>query len=1282
MKQLNFTLILLILSIYSFGGHIQGGSINYKRITGNNYQVTVSVYRNCSGVQYTSPSVSISTKCGSTTSTFNLKHAPYYSTSASFLNYSAIHFTSNGNKFQIKEVSAVCDRVLDPNRQSETRCRNSQSIIEGTTRFTYSGVVNLPACSNREIWTQIAPGRFTRGSNISTASVTYVSKFNNQTFPNQQPPQNFFETDHPVLNACVGSNLSISLAVSDPNNDRLKYELVCSFQNPTTCVSYNSGFSSTNPIQGASLDTNTGLFTCRPTTTGMRFISYQVTEYDSCTNQWKGNSVREFYINVRTCTNTGPTYTKGISNLLGAGATKIDSFKITALSGTTIEFNDTIKDPNSSDSIFLVNSPIANLPGASDSLRYLASNRLVYSVKWNIPKYFSGTHLIKPHFTDNSCNYRNDLILGYRVQIPPRLSHKSSNTRTFDSLLIFKGDTVDLKLTGNGKAQWLTLSGSNILFSGTNFNAWGDTTLSDTNQQIFFKPDSSTVLVASSLVRNGCVNTFSTDTIYIKVIPPFNISIPNDTTVCSSVDSIPIWVRTDSSYRFTYRWSANSGNALADSTSRTTFAYTKRNTKYCITVTSPQGGVREGCFNVSIKNNVEYFNILSNQDQACDSSLIVLKPNFKNPNSACSNVNWTRPTVYKQTFDSLNKFTAKTGSQSAPNPVLTEGLSSRQQYLLRKSFLKSKGILSGNFYEINFFLDSVSNKTWTYVIPSLEVYMTCIADSNLNTWQTKVKPVARKTNFKLKGGWNTIKLDSGYHWNNDSNLIIQFCVSHNSAPPNIASAAYHVLNYNTTLVSKSNLSTASCSSTGLTFAPRNRLPVFKFGIIPEPDTSDFKYQWKLNGRNISTSVTTSKKVSINSTFQLIIEDSAGVCSDTAYKSIKYMNPTISINGLDSACARTRLKLTSNIDSNLTGMYQWYSKNLLYTPRFKNTDIMLRTSDSIVVKFIGSNGCIIKDTAYIKALPLPSATVLTTGPFCESDSSILLRGAAPGSKFSGTGVKNDWLNPADPLLKPSLNVPKSTAIQYTATGNNGCKKDTTIYVLIYPQFDTSLLTQRVFCVSDAAVKLKTRHNGGIWSGTGVDSNAYFNPQKASVGNHLIKVDSTGFCGNKAEYTMIVNALPKINFPDTIFGCNKTPATIDAQNSGSIYKWNTGETTQTINAKADSAYWVLITDNNNCKNSDTVQVKITEICIGLNQQANAANTVIIYPNPASNWVTIDANNVKIQSVSIFDITGKELLKKEFTDESKIIFNVAHLLPGSYVIVINKEIDPESYRFIINK
>jgi hypothetical protein len=107
----------------------------------------------------------------------------------------------------------------------------------------------------------------------------------------------------------------------------------------------------------------------------------------------------------------------------------------------------------------------------------------------------------------------------------------------------------------------------------------------------------------------------------------------------------------------------------------------------------------------------------------------------------------------------------------------------------------------------------------------------------------------------------------------------------------------------------------------------------------------------------------------------------------------------------------------------------------------------------------------------------------------------------------------------------------------------------------------------------------------WSG-GVTDNVPFTP--TSTNTYTVTGTDANGCMNTDVATVTVNPLPIVDLND-ITQCGGT-VTLDAQNQGSTYLWNTTATTQAITTSTSGTFYVDVMDANGCVGSDTAVIVI--------------------------------------------------------------------------------------------
>lgn len=97
-------------------------------------------------------------------------------------------------------------------------------------------------------------------------------------------------------------------------------------------------------------------------------------------------------------------------------------------------------------------------------------------------------------------------------------------------------------------------------------------------------------------------------------------------------------------------------------------------------------------------------------------------------------------------------------------------------------------------------------------------------------------------------------------------------------------------------------------------------------------------------------------------------------------------------------------------------------------------------------------------------------------------------------------------------------------------------------------------------------------------------------------------------------------------------------------------------------------MLCAGNNGTTKMTFDDIKLYETTSTLIEKATDIKTLIVFPNPASDVVTIEVpDRMNATTVTIIDFTGKEILEKEITN-NKVTLNVLDLQRGIYFVKAN--------------
>ncbi|KAB1063189.1 T9SS type B sorting domain-containing protein [Salibacter halophilus] len=529
MKKIIF-LFVLMLSMAAFNNkakasHAAGVELSLSCLGNNQYLVTLSFFRDCSGISAPAgpEQVDFTSPCGNTT--VNIPLDTMY------------------------EVSQICDLQI-----GNTTCQNGS--LPGIERYIYEGVVTLSPCPAGNwvgSWSLNArnPNNNTNGGNlyIETTINTNVTPCNNLPV---------FTAD-PIPYYCAGSPVNFNPGVVEPDGDSLDFYFGMPLTNANQPIVYTGGYSNTNPFPvPVTINNQTGQISFNPTAAMTSFPNpFWVLKF--CVDEYRngvliGTTCRDIQFSILPAANCGntPPYMldPGIQNFSGSG-TQIDSNSIQACYGQSFSFDIQFADsllPTQlfGDSVELTTNALSVFPN------------LTITTSTNAPvgdtatMHFSGTVPVgAPPFnvftifaSDNACPLSGIASVQFDITAIP-----STNTGPDDTLCGFL-DTLFLNPIGGDTFTWEVLSGDSMIM-GQNFS---DTTGTD-GGNVWVKPTNQTTYKVTSNLPGSCQNT---DTITVSVrqidLGPDTMLCRGDTLTLGATGTVPCGSGTP-----VYSWSPTTG---------------------------------------------------------------------------------------------------------------------------------------------------------------------------------------------------------------------------------------------------------------------------------------------------------------------------------------------------------------------------------------------------------------------------------------------------------------------------------------------------------------------------------------------------------------------------------------------------------------------------------------------------------------------------------------------------------------------------------------------------
>ncbi|RYD58578.1 MAG: T9SS type A sorting domain-containing protein [Sphingobacteriales bacterium] len=254
------------------------------------------------------------------------------------------------------------------------------------------------------------------------------------------------------------------------------------------------------------------------------------------------------------------------------------------------------------------------------------------------------------------------------------------------------------------------------------------------------------------------------------------------------------------------------------------------------------------------------------------------------------------------------------------------------------------------------------------------------------------------------------------------------------------------------------------------------------------------------------------------------------------------------------------------------------------------------------------------SAYIK----PASTTV----FCTGGAVTLNANTNPNAPYTYQWLFNGVNIPG--ANNPTYLVTNSGdySVSITDAGNNTTRSmDVAVTIVATPSSAVTLSGPRRFCPG-SSVTLNAQSGSNqtyqwMLNGTDIPGANGLTYTASQAGNYELKVKNIGCSNISTPISIVVGPVFAALGADTSY-CAKSTLTLDAQNEGAKYLWNTGDTTQTINVSSTSGkYWVTVDAGPGCTVADTINVHVDPLpeIVGISSLRNG-NTYIFEPGGMKN------------------------------------------------------------------
>jgi gliding motility-associated-like protein len=561
MKKLLLVSALIFLGTFSsFASHLMGGEITYKHIANNDYEVTLVVYRDCSGINVgTNQDVTFeSASCGQ-------------------------NFTLSFPLITTKDVSQLCG--LD---SLNSTCHGG--TLPGTEQWIYRDTVTLTPCADWQIhWNSGTRNpAITNLVNPNTQNLFILTTLNNIIGANNSSPQ-YLAIPTPYM--CTGQLNIFSHSATDIDGDSLYYTLAQPLNTPGppgTPIAFTAGYTIADPVlttAGMNLVPTTGEMCFTPTVAQICVVSVIVSEHRN--GVLIGTQIREMQVVVsNNCGGNTPPSAGGVAAICGGNGGLIIDVQGPTVSQTgpnsfvmcpndslcfSIPFSDT-----DGDNVTVITNAGISIPGANVTITGSGTQNAELSFCWVPTALDSGINVIGVQIEDDACPIKAVQYYTYDITV-------YDQPYAGPDQIICGSQTAQLQASGGAGYTWYDLATNLAVPVGPDFSC------NPCDNPIADPLITTTYYVVSSLTA-ACENK---DTVTINVVPDFNLDAIGDTALCDYL-SHQIGVNITSGPTGTYLFDWNNAITLDDNTLQNpTASPLADSTWYLVEVESPDGCVKK-----------------------------------------------------------------------------------------------------------------------------------------------------------------------------------------------------------------------------------------------------------------------------------------------------------------------------------------------------------------------------------------------------------------------------------------------------------------------------------------------------------------------------------------------------------------------------------------------------------------------------------------------------------------------------------------------------------------
>ena len=276
----------------------------------------------------------------------------------------------------------------------------------------------------------------------------------------------------------------------------------------------------------------------------------------------------------------------------------------------------------------------------------------------------------------------------------------------------------------------------------------------------------------------------------------------------------------------------------------------------------------------------------------------------------------------------------------------------------------------------------------------------------------------------------------------------------------------------------------------------------------------------------------------------------------------------------------------------------------------------------------------------------TATVTSNAPVCPG-ATVTFTTTTTGGTGIPSGFTYSWSGPnsfssalADPSV-PAITSLGAGTYSFDITDDNDCDYSGTVDVTLSPVPAIALGPDTSFCPG-SSILIGTASPGDtyVWNTTATTAQITV----TDTGTYYVAVTNSAACTAFDTIHIGLSPVPSVSLGPDIVICHGDSASIGTTIPGDTYLWSTAATTPAIWVTDTGNYSVIITNSYGCSGTDTIHVSYSLLCGDAVANFTNGNTISIYPNPASESITIQSNGInKIHRITLYNELGTKVYDK---------------------------------------